>query len=174
MNTKLIESKWLYAHNRANTARYILGTVGERPLVCLGINPSIAEPNRLDQTVGLVNRVAGMYGYDSFVMLNVYPQRATNPNDLHKEFVPELKAENEKYIAALIDSEEHELWAAWGGLVLKRPYLLQLVHDIVTLPELKNCTWISRGNPTKGGHPHHPLYVRKDVPFSPFDISMYI
>jgi len=165
--------QWLYEHTSDNTARYILGTAGERPLICFGINPSTAEPNKLDPTVNSVSRLAGAHGYDSFVMLNVYPQRATNPNDLHREAVLELRAENERHIAALIDGKTHTLWAAWGGLISKRPYLLPFVQRIVALPELQNCKWVSRGKPTKDGHPHHPLYVRKEEPFVPFNISMY-
>ncbi|MBI9050779.1 MAG: DUF1643 domain-containing protein [Anaerolineaceae bacterium] len=165
--------KWLYTRTADNSARYILGTVGVNPLVCFGINPSTAEPNKLDPTVNYVSRLAISNGYDSFVMLNVYPQRSTNPNNLHKLFLPELKAENEQQIAALIDNKELTLWAAWGGLINKRPYLLTLVQSITLLPELQNCKWVARGNPTKDGHPHHPLYVKKDAPFTLFDISRY-
>ena len=165
--------KWLYEHNADNTARYILGTAGENPLICFGINPSTAEPNKLDPTVNSVSRVAAANGHDSFVMLNVYPQRATNPNDLHKECCRALKAENERQIAALINGKPLTLWAAWGGLINKRPYLLPLVQSIVTLPELGNCKWASRGKPTKDGHPHHPLYVKKETPLVVFDMSLY-
>lgn len=42
--------QWLYEHNDDNSARYVLGTVGENPLVCFGVNPSTAEPNALDAT----------------------------------------------------------------------------------------------------------------------------
>ena len=81
--------------------------------------------------------------------------------------------ENERYIAALINGRERTLWAAWGGLIMKRPYLLMLAKSIISLPELQKCKWVSRGNPTKDGHPHHPLYVKKDAPFTPFDILQY-
>ena len=165
--------QWIYEHTADNTARYILGTVGEKPLICFGINPSTAEPNKLDPTVNCVSRLAAANGYDSFVMLNVYPQRATNPDDLHRECCPELKTENERYIAALIDGKELTIWAAWGGLINKRSYLLSLVRDIIALPALQNCAWVSRGKPTKDGHPRHPLYVKKETLFAPFDVSLY-
>lgn len=164
---------WLYERAVDNSVRYILGTEGENPLVCFGINPSTAEPNNLDPTVNYVNRLANANGCDSFVMLNVYPQRATNPNDLHKVFLPVLKSENEHHISKLICGKELTLWAAWGGLIKKRAYLVTLVQSIMLLPELQNCKWVSRGNPTKDGHPHHPLYVKRDAPFAPFDISQY-
>lgn len=165
--------QWLYEHNEKNTARYILGTVGENPLICFGINPSTAEPNRLDPTVNLVCRMAAAHAYDSFIMLNVYPQRATNPNDLHKNPQAKLEEENLRQIAKLIDGQAYTLWAAWGGLIAKRPYLLPLAQKIIALPQLQNCKWVCRGQNTKGGHPHHPLYVRRDAPFVPFDVSIY-
>ena len=64
--------------------RYLLGTRGEKPLVCIGINPSTAEPDRLDPTLQSVERVAKNNGYDSFLMFNVYAQRATRPNDMER------------------------------------------------------------------------------------------
>ena len=166
--------EWLYERTTDNSARYILGTVGINPLICFGINPSTAEPNALDPTVSNVYRMAVSNGYDSFIMLNVYPQRTTNPNSIHKIFLTELKTENERRIASLIDGKELTLWAAWGGLIKKRPYLMILLKSIIILPELRNCKWVTRGNLTKDGHPHHPLYVKKSVPFTPFDISRYV
>ena len=34
--------KWIYAPNFYSEYRYILGTRGENPLICVGINPSTA------------------------------------------------------------------------------------------------------------------------------------
>lgn len=170
----LAETRWLYECTADNAARFVLGTLGDNPLICFGINPSTAKPGNLDSTVNYVSRIASFNGYDSFIMLNVYPQRATNPNDLHKAFIPELKIENERHISALINGRKLNLWAAWGNNIKKRHYLLILLHNIVSLPEMRNCRWMSRGTPTKDRHPHHPLYVNKDYPFEPFDIGTYI
>lgn len=119
--------EWIYECTDDNSARFILGTIGANPIICFGINPSTAEPNKLDRTVDYVSRIAEFNGYDSFVMLNVYPQRATNPKNLHKVFSPELKSENERHIAAIIGGQNLTLWAAWGGLITKRKYLNTLM-----------------------------------------------
>ena len=50
--------KWLYAPNFYCDYRYILGTRGENPLICVGINPSTARPGALDPTLKSVERVA--------------------------------------------------------------------------------------------------------------------
>ena len=68
--------KWLYAPNFYSEYRYILGTIGRKPLICIGINPSTAEPDHLDNTLKSVERIALGNGFDSFIMFNVYAQRA--------------------------------------------------------------------------------------------------
>ena len=81
--------RWLYVPNVYSEYRYILGTRGDRPLICMGINPSTAAPDALDPTLQSVERVARSNGYDSFLMFNVYAQRATRPDDMHRsrEFI---------------------------------------------------------------------------------------
>ena len=77
--------RWLYVPNRYCDYRYILGTRGSRPLICVGINPSTAAPNDLDNTLKSVERIALGNGYDSFIMFNVYAQRATRPDDMERD-----------------------------------------------------------------------------------------
>ena len=43
--------EWLYAPNFYSEYRYILGTRGKNPLICIGINPSTAQPGDLDNTL---------------------------------------------------------------------------------------------------------------------------
>ena len=69
-------SRWLYVPNFYSEYRYILGTRGEKPLICIGINPSTAAPDALDPTLQSAQRIALSNGYDSFLMFNVYAQRA--------------------------------------------------------------------------------------------------
>ena len=88
--------KWLYVPDFYSEYRYILGTRGVKPLVCIGINPSTAEPDNLDNTLKSVERIALRNGYDSFIMFNVYAQRATSPKDMEKECNTMLHKENMK------------------------------------------------------------------------------
>ena len=164
---------WIYERAADGSARYVLGTVGEKPLVCFGINPSTAVPNAPDRTIARVSRFAADNGYDSWMMLNVYPQIATDPKDLDRVHRPELKAENERHIARVIGDRRLTLLAAWGGLVASRPYLPSLLRDIVQLTTDAGCDWVSLGQPTKDGHPRHPLYVRGDTPFQPYSTARY-
>ena len=71
--------RWLFVPNTYTEYRYILGIRGEKPLICVGINPSTARPGALDPTLKSVERIARNSGFDSFIMFNVYAQRATSP-----------------------------------------------------------------------------------------------
>ena len=86
--------RWLYLPCRYTEYRYILGTRGQKPLICIGVNPSTAEPGNLDNTLKSVERIAKNNGFDSFVMFNVYAQRATSPDDMDKTLDPRLHREN--------------------------------------------------------------------------------
>ena len=88
--------KWLYVPDFYSEYRYILGTRGKNPLICIGINPSTAEPDHLDNTLASVQRIALHNGFDSFIMFNVYAQRATDPDHMEKNFNPFLHEENMK------------------------------------------------------------------------------
>ena len=86
--------KWLYIPDFYSEYRYILGTSGKKPLITIGINPSTAEPDNLDNTLKSVERIALFNGFDSFIMFNVYAQRATNPDHMDKAFNRALHEEN--------------------------------------------------------------------------------
>ncbi len=170
-------SKWLYVPNRYSEYRYILGTRGQKPLICVGINPSTAAPDDLDNTLKSVERVALHNGYDSFIMFNVYAQRATDPDDMEDELNTELHEENMKAFAyALGLDSEHSpaVWAAWGTIIEKRGYLPGCVRDMIAIGESFGARWFSAGKRSKKGHPHHPLYLRKDSILEDFEVSAYL
>ena len=167
--------KWLYAPNFYSEYRYILGTRGKNPLICIGINPSTAEPDNLDNTLKSVERIALGNGFDSFIMFNVYAQRATSPDDMEKECNLLLHKENlEAFRYVLSISEKPAVWAAWGAIIEKRKYLPACVRDMLEAGKEYGATWYCAGAITKKGHPHHPLYLRKDEKIKPFDVSTYL
>ena len=170
-------SRWLYVPNFYSEYRYILGTRGEKPLICIGINPSTAAPDDLDNTLKSVERVALHNGYDSFIMFNVYAQRATNPDDMELTYNPALHRENMQafdYALSLDRSGAPAVLAAWGTIIEKRDYLPGCVRDMIRIGEARNAVWYSAGKRSKKGHPHHPLYLRKDSVLEPFDVSGYL
>ena len=167
--------KWLYAPNFYSEYRYILGTRGKNPLICIGINPSTAEPDNLDNTLKSVERIASGNGFDSFIMFNVYAQRAPDPDAMEKECNSALHKENlEAFRYVLSISEKPAVWAAWGAIIEKRAYLADCVRDMVRVGQEYGAKWYCAGAVTKKGHPHHPLYLRKDEKIKAFDIEGYL
>ncbi len=168
-------AQWLYVPNAYSEYRYVLGTRGDNPLICMGINPSTAAPDKLDPTLKSAQRIALANGYDSFLMFNVYAQRATRPDDMEREANAWLHEENAKAFAYLLSlSQRPAIWAAWGNLIEKRPYLKKCVAEFVSLGQEANAQWFSAGPLLKSGHPHHPLYLRKDTQLLPFHIEDYL
>ena len=167
--------KWLYAPNFYSEYRYILGTRGKNSLICIGINPSTAEPDNLDNTLKSVERIALGNGFDSFIMFNVYAQRATDPDAMEKVCNAALHRENlEAFRYVLSISDKPAVWAAWGAIIEKRDYLAGCVRDMVAVGREYGASWYCAGAITKKGHPHHPLYLRKDEKIRPFDVDGYL
>ena len=167
--------KWLYAPNFYSEYRYILGTRGKKPLICIGINPSTAQPGALDNTLKSVERIALGNGFDSFIMFNVYAQRATKPDDMERSCNLRLHRENmEAFRYALAISEKPTVWAAWGAIIEKRPYLMDCLKDMVAIGQEYGASWQCAGAISKKGHPHHPLYLRKDEKLKTFDTEAYL
>ncbi len=167
--------KWLYAPNFYSEYRYILGTRGQKPLICIGINPSTAEPEHLDNTLKSVERIALGNGFDSFLMFNVYAQRATDPDAMERTCNPLLHKENMAAFAHVLSlSAEPAVWAAWGAVVEKRDYLADCLRDMAAIGQSYGARWYCAGAVTKKGHPHHPLYLRRDEALKPFDMDAYL
>ena len=170
--------KWLYVPDFYSEYRYILGTRGEKPLICVGINPSTAEPDHLDRTLSSVERIARFNGFDSFLMFNVYAQRATNPDDMEQEFNLRLHLENMKAFRYILEASRDSspaVWAAWGTVIEKRPYLARCAGDMIRIGNQYGTRWYSVGALSKKkGHPHHPLYLKTESKLDPFDVENYL
>ena len=167
--------RWIYAPNFYSEYRYILGTRGKNPLICIGINPSTAQPDALDNTLKSVERIAHGNGFDSFIMFNVYAQRATDPDLMEKTCNLLLHKENlEAFRYVLSISHTPAVWAAWGTIIEKREYLPLCLKDMLAVGTEYGAQWYCAGKLSKKGHPHHPLYLRKDEKIRPFDVVSYL
>ena len=167
-------SRWLFVPPRYTEYRYILGTRGDKPLIAVGINPSTARPDALDRTLESVQSIALNNGFDSFVMFNVCAHRATDPNDMARELNEEMHRQNMKafdYVLSL--SSAPTVWAAWGGIIEKRPYLWNCLRDMIAVGEKRGTRWVKCGAVSVKGHPHHPLYLKSTLPLEDFDAASY-
>jgi hypothetical protein len=174
--TDLFEhSHWIYERSEDNRFRYVLGERGENPLVCIGVNPSTATPEQLDPTLRNVKSWAKRLKFDGWIMLNLYPLRATNPNDLPKEMDFARIASNAMHMSAIFERHEtYSVWAAWGALIEKRSYLSYCVRRLVDIPQFNPQRIIHIGPLSVKGHPHHPLYLSHKSEVQDFDIQAYL
>ncbi|MBQ0719597.1 MAG: DUF1643 domain-containing protein [Gammaproteobacteria bacterium] len=164
----------LYSCNRGDKSRFILGKSGARTLHVIGLNPSTANREKADTTVAKVEKVARNNGYDGFVMANLYPLRATQPEDLPTEHNSRLSRRN---ISEIIDSFGDTcpvVWAAWGVHISSRPYLLKACVKLQQAVESRGGQWLNFGQLCQGGHPRHPSRLSYSWVFAEFDIAAYL
>jgi len=165
---------WIYENTDDNSARFVLGEKGRNPLVCFGINCSTAEPKNLDATLTRVRNQSVAQEFDGWLMLNLYPQRATNPEAMHKELDKALHKRNLKCVKEIfLEHSNVTVWAAWGGNIMRRAYLLQCLKEITNFVP-RSSKWVRRGSLVRGVHPHHPLYLPNNSPFVSFNVSEYL
>jgi hypothetical protein len=108
-------------------------------------------------------------------MFNVYAQRATRPDDMEKQFNMLLHEENRKAFRYLLSlSDEPAVWAAWGNIIMKRDYLMNCMRDFLEDGKAVGAKWYTAGPLLKSGHPHHPLYLKRDTQLLDFDIVEYL
>lgn len=163
---------WIYEYDREypckyelTEVRYILGEVTDpaspKALICIGVNPSTALPENLDPTLSRVQAYARQLGYGSWYMLNLYPQRSTNPDGMDKTANEEIVRKNFESIRNLFDrleTTEIDVWCAWGNSIDKRDYLMrsaQKIYDLICARQGK--TGILIKGLTSSNNPFHPL-----------------
>lgn len=166
--------EWLYINSDDNSSRYVLGTKGQHPLFCFGINPSTAEPNALDATLRNVQNIALNNGYDSWIMFNIYPKRDTIFENLHFTANDEEHKKNIEHILnTLKQYETADIWVAFGDHIYDRDYLPVCLKDIYLKLIDLNINWYTT-KINKSGAPKHPLYQKKTSKLFAFDMENYI
>ena len=154
--------QWLYERKEDNSARFVLGQIfnpNGKTLLCFGINPSTACPECIDNTIEKIINISRHNGYENWIMLNVYPQRATNPNDIHMERDENLVQANLLYIKEVLRRyPDCDVLLAYGNLITKRKYLKPCLDEIISLLNGKHGRKIKVIKLTKDNNPVHPLY----------------
>jgi len=162
----------IYHPDQNNLWRYTLGRSGSKPLLVIGLNPSTATPEKLDPTVTRVAKVAQQCGFDGFVMLNLYPVRATKPNDLPPKadrIAYERNLEEIEKVVAQYPSPT--IWATWGESVVNRPYLLQARDALHKRLQNHTPQWRRFGDLTASGHPRHASRLSYAWTLEPYELA---
>ena len=78
-----------------------------------------------------------------------------------------------EYILSICE-ETPTVWAAWGTIIEKRDYLPKCLRDMLAVGQELGASWYCAGAVSKKGHPHHPLYLKKDSGLDIFDMESYL
>lgn len=155
-----------------NHVRYALVKHGKNPLIVFGINPSTADEQKPDATMKKVMGFASRHGYDGFIMLNIYPQRATNINNLPNEISEEIHSQNLKTIGGLLKSIiRPKILMAYGNSIGAKSYLKNCLKDILKVLQPLNAEYYQLGELTGCGNPRHPSRPAYSTEFKSFDIE---
>lgn len=148
--------------------RPVLRRVWDASRYCLPVgmlNPSQADGDMDDPTMGRVISIAQRDGYGGTAVVNMYGYRATDPNELRDVLDP-FGPENEKYIGQVLKAAAHygaPFLCAWGA----HPMATAAQPGMISLIERFGLETVCLGK-TAAGYPRHPLYVKSDQPFVPF------
>lgn len=165
----------IYSNAQDDLWRFTLGKSGSRNLIVIGLNPSTATKEKSDTTIAKVEAAAKQAGFDGFVMLNLYPVRSTDFNELPREVNAEAFAENLAKIEAVLAAEsEPVVWAAWGENILEREFFVAASKELFARLEKYGTLWQQFGSLTQSGHPRHPSRLHYAWKFSPFDTIDYV
>ena len=137
--------------------RYVLGKKGNKTMICIGANPSVAKSNESDKTMSNICSILANNGYDGYAMINLYPLISTNPDEL-KDFDEKIHKTNlEKIKAILAEFKNSDILLCYGDVLNKRKYLKEpCLKDILKLFDGHKIKCLGT---TQKGLPRHPSRI---------------
>ena len=127
----------------------------------IGLNPSTADEQQLDPTLRRIRSFSRLYGFGgSFIMLNLFAFRATDPRKMLAAQDP-VGPDNNKIILEKT-ADVDTIVACWGGggneLSRARDVMLLIGRPLVCIGR------------NKDGTPAHPLYMPSSDAFEPYTL----
>jgi hypothetical protein len=118
----------------------------------VGLNPSTADENLDDPTIRRCVQFAKDWGFEALCMTNLFAFRATDPKNMKATEAP-VGPQNDVWLKE-VSREAGTVIACWGA---QGDFLGRDLEVSTLIPEMK-CLKL-----TQGGHPRHPLYLKKDL-----------
>lgn len=151
--------------SRDRVYRYTLTRMwdAEKPWgIFIGLNPSTADEDRLDNTLRRVIRYLDREGCGAMIVVNLFAFRATDPRAMLMAKDP-VGEDNDHWINQVINyvTSEGPILCGWGT---NGNYLGRSREVLGTLPMDRACYLTM----TKDGEPGHPLYLPSAAPFVPW------
>jgi hypothetical protein len=121
------------------------------------LNPSTATEEFNDPTVSRCENITIGLGFKYMAVTNIFAFRATDPADMYKMGIDAIGLNND---SAILDIAKRSkmIICAWGN----HGEFLERGNKIRELLQ-KNKISIHALKLNAGGHPAHPLYLRKDL-----------
>src|ERR1700740_2426194 len=146
------------------TYRYLLihrwnGLFPEKPCVWIGLNPSVADEIKLDNTLRRITTFSAAGGFNCFYMVNLFALVSTDPKAIKDHPAP-IGPENDEHILAALKMVP-SVFVAWGahGKYLGRD------RQVLDLMGPREIYCLAK---TADGCPQHPLYLKGSVRPIPF------
>lgn len=147
--------------------RLLLRKEGCNPLIVIGLNPSTADESTPDATMrkimGFITNwnKSGDWNYDSFIMLNLYPQRETSPRELNKKspaINEVIHNRNMEMISTVLDNyPKVNLLLCYGDSIEIIPWMKKCRDEILKLlTQYPEVTIHCLGALTSKKNPRHP------------------
>lgn len=136
-------------------------------IMWIGLNPSTADERALDPTLKRIEGFSRSWGFEAFIMTNLFAFRATDPKVMFAADDP-IGPENDQHLLATA-AQCSQIVAAWGAGQLTGAFLLRAGRVRALLEPFRDK--IVCVGTTRDGFPKHPLYVRGDTPSEPFKIA---
>ena len=134
-----------------NTSR---ASVADPPLIAICMNPSYANHSEADKTVNRLIRASIDNAQPGWVMLNLYPERATDASKL-LDYDAGLSAANCAAIEQVLGQYGvTEVLVAWGGR--KHKTLRSAKTDVLAMFDRLGVKPYTFDGLTTGGDPFHP------------------
>ncbi len=162
-----------------DTYRYVLGTVGKNPLIFIGLNPSTAIPKHPDTTWNILKGICEKKGYDSLIIVNLYPKVMQNNGKYKENNDIEAYANkknfdkiNELFNNILIESD-YTILCGWGNDIMLRDNPKSAIENLNKCLQNVSAGKIKCLGLTKETHPISPLARIKKGDFKKFDLENY-
>ena len=140
------------------TKRFLLGKKGNTEMLAIGLNPSIANENKLDPTSRNIQTIADNNGCDGWWLINLYPMRTPNPKELPDKINEALAEENFNFINEILNNDSFNISkvvCCWGNHVDDHLYLGDQASKITNLMKESGFKCHCIGT-TNSGNPYHP------------------
>jgi hypothetical protein len=122
----------------------------------IGLNPSTADEKINDPTIRRCIDFSKRWGYSSFCMTNIFPFRATDPEDMMRHDEPaDIRIENAQHVERIAMGADLIIcaWGKHGSHIKRGDKFIKHLRDVSKLK-------IHHLGLNTDGSPKHPLYLK--------------